>query len=154
MGYLMGFVLFVFGVPAIMWLFSASFAFSVKRTAVFVAMAVIGLGLSVWSIVHMRNVGKGNPMDAFNHEVAPRTSELMADGPYAICRNPMLLGILMYYLGVVVLLWSVGSALAFAAYALIMSVQVSFEEKRLEKDFGEAYVRYRGKTRRLVPFVW
>ena len=150
----MGFALFVLGVPTIMWLTSGPFEFSATRTAAFAALAVIGLGLSVWSIVHMRNVGKGNPMDAFNHEVAPRTSELMTDGPYAICRNPMLLGILIYYLGVIVLLWSVGSALVFAAYALIMSVQVHFEEKRLEKDFGEAYVRYKGKTKRLIPFVW
>ncbi len=150
----MGFALFVLGVPAIMWLASGPFEFSAARGAAFATLAVIGLGLSVWSIVHMRNVGKGNPMDAFNHEVAPRTSELMTDGPYAICRNPMLLGILIYYLGVIVLLWSVGSALVFAAYALIMSVQVLFEEKRLEKDFGEAYVRYKGKTKRLIPFVW
>ena len=154
MGYLMGFVLFVLGVPAVMWLASASVEFSVTRTAVFAVLAVIGLGLSIWSIVYMRNVGKGNPMDAFNHEVAPRTSELMIDGPYAICRNPMLLGILIYYLGVVVFLWSLGSVFVFVAYALIMSVQVFFEERRLEKDFGEAYVRYKGRTKRLIPFVW
>ena len=150
----MGFMLFVLGVPTIMWLATGSFEFSVTRTAVFVVLAVIGLGLSIWSIVYMRNVGKGNPMDAFNHEVAPRTSKLMVDGPYAICRNPMLLGVLIYYLGIVVLLWSVGSVIVFVVYMLIMSVQVFFEEKRLEKDFGEEYVRYKEKTKRLIPFVW
>lgn len=150
----MGFMLFVLGMPTIMWLATGSFEFSVTRTAVFVVLAVIGLGLSIWSIVYMRNVGKGNPMDAFNHEVAPRTSKLMVDGPYAICRNPMLLGVLIYYLGIVVLLWSVGSVIVFVVYMLIMSVQVFFEEKRLEKDFGEEYVRYKEKTKRLIPFVW
>lgn len=34
-----------------------------------------------------------------------------------------------------------------------MSVQVFFEEKRLERDFGEAYVRYKGKTKQPIPFV-
>lgn len=153
-GYLIGFALFVLGVPAIMWLVSGSFEFSTTRAVASVILAAIGLGLSICSIVHMKNVGKGNPMDAFNHEVAPRTSELMTDGPYAICRNPMLLGILVYYLGVVVFLWSIGSALVFAAYALIMSIQVFFEEKRLERDFGDAYARYKKKTKRLIPFVW
>ena len=32
-----------------------------------------GLTLSVWTIAYMKLRGKGNPMDAFGHEVAPRT---------------------------------------------------------------------------------
>ena len=40
-----------------------------------------GLSLSIWSIVHMKRVGEGNPFDAYNHEVAPRTKHLMTDGP-------------------------------------------------------------------------
>lgn len=153
-GYLIGFALFVVLVPAIMWLVSGTVAFTAARTAVFAVLAVAGLGLSIWSIVYMRNVGKGNPMDAFNHEVAPRTIELMTEGPYAICRNPMLLGVLVYYLGVVILLGSAGAAIVFVIYVLIMSIQVHFEEKRLEADFGEAYARYKRKTKRIIPFVW
>ncbi len=153
-GYLIGFVLFVVLVPAIMWLVSGDVEFGVARTIVFVILAVAGIGLSIWSIVYMRNVGKGNPMDAFNHEVAPRTSELMTDGPYAICRNPMLLGVLVYYLGVVIALASLGSALVFVAYALIMALQVAREEKRLEEDFGDAYLEYKRNTKRIIPFVW
>lgn len=70
-GYLIGFVLFVVLVPAIMRFASGHVEFSMARTVIFVVLAIIGLGLSIWSIVYMRNVGKGNPMDAFNHEVAP-----------------------------------------------------------------------------------
>ena len=62
------------------------------RLLILIILAIIGIGLSIWSIVYMKNVGGGNPFDAFNHEVAPRTSSLMTDGPYGICRNPMLLG--------------------------------------------------------------
>ena len=153
-GYLIGFVLFVVLVPAIMWLVSGDVEFGAARTTVFVILAVAGIGLSIWSIVYMKNVGKGNPMDAFNHEVAPRTSELMTDGPYAICRNPMLLGVLVYYLGVVIALASLGSALVFVAYALIMALQVAREEKRLEEDFGDAYLEYKRNTKRIIPFVW
>lgn len=153
-GYLMGFTLFVVAVPAIMWLVSDGIRWDAARTAVFAIMAISGLALSIWSIVYMRNVGKGNPMDAFNHEVAPRTSQLMTDGPYAICRNPMLLGVLIYYLGVVILLSSAKAALVFVIYALLMSLQVRSEEKRLEKDFGKQYDDYRERTKRLIPFVW
>lgn len=153
-GYLIGFVLFVVLVPVVMWLASGRVELSMARTAVFVVLAVIGLGLSIWSIVYMRSVGKGNPMDAFNHEVAPRTSELMTEGPYAICRNPMLLGVILYYLGFVILLGSAGAAVVLAVYVLVMSFQVVSEEKRLERDFGEEYERYKRKTKRIIPFVW
>ena len=153
-GYLIGFILFVVLVPSIMRGVSGDVHFSVLRFIIFAILAVGGLSLSVWSIVHMRLVGKGNPMDAFNHEVAPRTSELMTDGPYAICRNPMLLGVLIYYLGVVILLASWQALLVFVAYVLIMAFQVSREEKRLEQDFGEAYAEYKRSTKRLIPFVW
>ena len=153
-GYLMGFVLFVVFVPAVMWLASGEVHLTVPRILVFAILSLVGLSFSIWSIVYMRNVGKGNPMDAFNHEIAPRTSELMTDGPYAICRNPMLLGVLVYYLGVVILLASAGATIVFIAFMLIMMVQVSREEKRLEEDFGEAYSSYRRATKRLIPFLW
>lgn len=153
-GYLIGFALFVVLIPAIMWFASGQVEFSMARTVAFIVLATVGLGLSIWSIVYMKNVGKGNPMDAFNHEVAPRTSELMTDGPYAICRNPMLLGVILYYLGFAILLWSAGAAIVFVAYVLIMSFQVASEEKRLEKDFGEEYTRYKRKTKRIIPFIW
>ena len=153
-GYLIGFALFVVLVPAVMWWVSGTVELSRARVAIFAVLAAAGLSLSVWSIAYMRRVGKGNPMDAFNHEVAPRTSQLMTDGPYAICRNPMLLGVLLYYLGFVILLASVKAALVLVAYAAIMSVQVRAEERRLEADFGEAYLAYKSRTKRLIPFVW
>ena len=92
-GYLMGLILFVILIPLIMWKFSGEVHPNAARLICLGVMAAIGMGLSIWSIIYMKNVGEGNPMDAFNHEVAPRTVNLMTDGPYRICRNPMLLGV-------------------------------------------------------------
>ena len=78
----------------------------------------------------------------------------MIDGSYKICCNPMLLGVLVYYGGIVVCLHTWQAAAIFASFFAIMAVQVSREEKRLEKDFGDAYRDYKKKTRRLIPFVW
>jgi protein-S-isoprenylcysteine O-methyltransferase Ste14 len=93
-------------------------------------------------------------MDAFNHEVAPRTLNLMTDGPYSICRNPMLLGVVIYYLGLLILLGSWKAGVIFVVWFAVMMVQVNREEKRLESDFGEEYLTYRRRTRKLVPFLW
>ena len=99
-------------------------------------------------------VGKGNPMDAFNHEIAPRTRELMTRGPYRICRNPMLLGVFIYYAGILICLRSWQATVIFAAFFAIMMLQVSKEEKRLEQDFGDDYREYKKKTKKLIPFIW
>ena len=78
----------------------------------------------------------------------------MTDGPYRICRNPMLLGVFIYYLGIVIFLHSWQSVVIFVLYIAIMMVQVSREEKRLEEDFGEAYRDYKKTTKKLIPYIW
>lgn len=109
---------------------------------------VVGLFLSIWSIVYMRRMGKGNPMDAFGHEVAPRTKHLMTDGPYRLSRNPMLTGTFVYLAGICIWLWTWQAAVVFAVFIVIMLIQVRTEEKRLREDFGEEYEEYCKRTRR------
>ena len=95
LGYFLGFAIFIVGIPALMWLVSGMPAIASIPTGRLILSALIamaGLSLSVWSIVYMKSVGKGNPFDAMGHEVAPRTKHLMTDGPYRLSRNPMLSG--------------------------------------------------------------
>ena len=154
-GYVLGGLMFVVIVPAVMWLASLMpdvYIGSVWRIVVSVVLAVVGLSLSVWSIVYMRRKGDGNPMDAFGHEVAPRTRHLMTNGPYRLSRNPMLTGSFVYYAGVCVWLWTWQSLLVFVAFIAIMLVQVYTEEKRLRSDFGEEYDAYCQRTGKFLPF--
>ena len=153
-GYIMGLALFVILIPYIMWKLSGDIHPGMAQTLILAILALLGIGLSIWSIVYMRLVGRGNPMDAFNHEVAPRTSQLMTRGPYAICRNPMLLGVFIYYLGMLIYCWSWKAAAVFALYVIIMMVQVNREEQRLEQDFGDAYREYKARTKKIIPFLW
>ena len=134
-GYLLGLIIFIIGIPYVMYLASGSpnlAEISLMRLLILIILAIIGIGLSIWSIVYMKNVGGGNPFDAFNHEVAPRTSSLMTDGPYGICRNPMLLGVFIYHIGVLI-------------------VQVKKEEQRLKIDFGKDYEEYVKNSNRFFP---
>ena len=139
-GYALGFVLFVVLLPAVMWLCSGLPALAtanVVNIVIAACLAVTGLALSIWAIVYMRRVGDGNPMDAFGHEVAPRTRHLMTDGPYRLSRNPMLTGIFIYLIGCCVLLWSWQSVAVFVVFVVIMLIQVRTEERRLRRDFGD-----------------
>ena len=150
-GYLLGALLFVALVPTVMWLVSSSPVLGhigATKAIVTGLLMIGGLSLSVWTIVYMRLRGKGNPMDAFGHEVAPRTQHLMTDGPYRINRNPMLTGTLLYLAGWTVWLWTWQACVVWVAFFAIMFVQVLSEERRLRRDFGEEYETYRRKRRR------
>ena len=151
-GYLLGLLIFVIGIPALMWWGSGRpFPYvpdTLIRYMVAALYAIGGLGLSIYSIVYMRVVGKGNPFDAYNHEVAPRTRHLMTEGPYRLCRNPMLVGIYLYDIGVLVWLWTALPLLVFLVEVILLTLQVRCEEKRLEKDFGQEYLDYKQRVGR------
>jgi len=152
-GYLLGFGIFIVGIPALMWLVAGMPApadLPVGRIYLAGVIGLIGLGLSVWSIAYMKRVGKGNPFDAMGHEVAPRTRHLMTEGPYRLSRNPMLSGTYLYYIGVLIALWNWWSLLVFAVIASVMMLQVRSEEKRLEADFGQEYLDYKKRTGRFI----
>ena len=151
-GYLLGLLIFVIGIPALMWWVSERpFPYvpdSLIRCVVAALFAVAGLALSIYSIVYMRIVGKGTPFDAYNHEVAPRTRHLMTEGPYRLCRNPMLVGIYLYDVGILIWLWSFLPLLIFVGEVILLTMQVESEEKRLEKDFGQEYLDYKQRVGR------
>ena len=151
LGYVLGGVLFVGLMPAVMWLASGMPALEhigALRASITGVLMIGGLSLSVWTIIYMKRQGKGNPMDAFGHEVAPRTQHLMVAGPYRINRNPMLTGTLTYLAGAVVWLWSWQAVAVWVAFFCIMFVQVLSEERRLRRDFGAEYEEYCRHSRR------
>ena len=151
LGYVLGGVLFVGLIPAIMWFASGRPELEhigALRASVTGLLIIGGLSLSVWTIIYMKRRGKGNPMDAFGHEVAPRTQHLMTDGPYRINRNPMLTGTLIYLAGTAVWLWTWQAVLVWMLFFCIMFVQVVSEERRLLRDFGTEYEDYCKHSRR------
>ena len=153
LGYFLGFAIFIVGIPVLMWLAAGMPALAdipVARLYLAIIIALAGLALSIWSIVYMKRIGKGNPFDAMGHEVAPRTRNLMTDGPYRLNRNPMLSGTFLYYTGILLALWRWWPLVIFAVVASLMMLQVRSEEKRLEADFGQEYLDYKKRTRRFI----
>ena len=152
-GYILGFLVFVAGIPALMWWVSGRpFPWAPTRLWALPAILLMipCMALCIWSIIHMKKVGEGNPFDAYNHELAPRTKYLMTDGPYNFTRTPMLVGIYIYDIGVVFWLQSGWPLLVFAAEIVLLTLQVRSEEKRLEKDFGADYRAYKESVPRYL----
>lgn len=112
------------------------------------AAPLLGVGFTfmVWAAWAQWSVGKGTPVP-----VVP-TQRLVVVGPYRYCRNPMLLGLTLYYIGIS-LLASSPACLAFTALVAVVSVAYIklVEERELELRFGEEYLRYKERTPFVIP---
>ena len=104
----------------------------------------IGASLGVWSVRTFRRL----QTPVFPMHPA---SALADDGPYALTRNPMYLGLAVVYLGVALLsnaLWP----LLFLPEAIVLThlFAIRREEAYLASEFGDAYAAYRARVRRWV----
>jgi protein-S-isoprenylcysteine O-methyltransferase Ste14 len=107
-------------------------------------LAVVGFALGFWAIVAQLDRGRGTPLP-----VMP-TQELLTDGPFRYCRNPMTLGTILAYLGIAVAAGTIaGTAFVLGLAALLIVYLKRLEEGELAERFGEAYQAYR----REVPFI-
>jgi protein-S-isoprenylcysteine O-methyltransferase Ste14 len=79
------------------------------------------------------------------------TTAICVDGPYAYTRNPMYLGMLLFYVGLAVLLNSLWilAVLPFVLAVMTWGV-IQREERYLERKFGSVYLDYEAAVRRWV----
>lgn len=107
---------------------------------------VFGLLFSVWSGFAQFRIGRGTPVP-----VIP-TQKLVTTGPYALCRNPMLLGSVVYYSGISLWLNSLSAVIITASFLLCSIAYIKLiEEKELEARFGKEYEEYKRKVPFLIP---
>ncbi len=105
-------------------------------SAAFAAWAMWSLGRSY-----------GIRMDIFDGH------SLKTDGPYALVRHPMYLGIVLFHLGASLALESPLLLAVTALYVVPFTViRIAAEEKVLREAFGERYLRYAERVRALIPF--
>ncbi|HXW36456.1 MAG TPA: isoprenylcysteine carboxylmethyltransferase family protein [Nitrososphaerales archaeon] len=77
------------------------------------------------------------------------STTLVTWGPYRFSRNPMYLGLLLFFIGISFVslsLWSIIPLLAVVCY--LNWVEIPGEERQLAGAFGEAYEDYRRRVRR------
>lgn len=160
-GYLAGFSIFVAGIPFGLYLISTSLdrylpinliAGARLRTVISLLIAGVGIIFILWSNLWLFFVGKGGPADWFGTQISPRSQHLVISGPYRYTRNPMMFGALSFYLGLAVFFNSAICLGLVAALSVGASIYLkTVEEKRLLRDFGDAYEQYRKSVSMLVP---
>jgi protein-S-isoprenylcysteine O-methyltransferase Ste14 len=107
-------------------------------------LMVLGFTLGFWSVIIQLTRGRGTPLP-----VMP-TKELLTEGPFRYCRNPMTLGTILAYLGIGVGVGTIaGTALVLGLAGSLLVYLKRLEEGELAERFGEAYLAYK----REVPFI-
>jgi protein-S-isoprenylcysteine O-methyltransferase Ste14 len=109
-----------------------------------IGFGVAGIGLIVWA---MRTLVKNGT----TYLPAAATSALVTTGPFARFRNPIYLGDTLVLLGTAEItksIWFVAAAFIFGV--LVTILQIIPEERYLERQFGDAYLDYKSRTRRWI----
>jgi protein-S-isoprenylcysteine O-methyltransferase Ste14 len=76
---------------------------------------------------------------------------LVTDGPYAIVRHPIYLGVILFALGTAGVWNSVAVAGLAVALTICFAVQLRIEEQIFAAHFGSAYEEYRRRVPALLP---
>jgi len=150
-----GSIVFLFVLPLILFaivglaLEPRTFAFVPRAIEWIFAPVVIAVGLFfvAWSAWTQWTIGRGTPAP-----FAP-TQHLVVSGPYKLCRNPIELGAIVYYLGIGTIFG--GTTFGIVCMALGFVIGSTYhrfvEEKELRARFGEEYENYRKITPFLIP---
>ena len=86
------------------------------------------------------------------HIAGRKDAELVTEGPFSICRNPLYLFSLCAFLGVGLSFESLVATAAFAAlFCLTHLPAIRREERNLAARFGDAYGSYVNRVPRLMP---
>jgi protein-S-isoprenylcysteine O-methyltransferase Ste14 len=122
-------------------------SFRIVQITIGIFSLAFGFFLLIWSAVSLFGPGKGTPVP-----LAP-TRKLIVDGPFRICRNPMLFGATIYYFALGTLFVSIATGLIVFFLSLILGAGYNkfIEEKELEARFGEEYGEYKRRTPFLIP---
>jgi len=129
------------------WLTCLHFSPPLWSTVLAWAIMFAGWFLSFWPVISFFST-RGTPVP-FNPP-----PKLITSGLYSCVRNPMLLGLFIFMLGLGVLLGSL--SLIFIFTPLFVAINVFYikaiEEKEMEKKFGREYLEYKKRVPMFFPW--
>ncbi len=118
------------------------------EVAIVITSLTLGAYFILATIYTQWKVGLGTP--ALN---AP-TKKLITSGPFKLCRNPLQLSGMLYYLGIGTWVNTIITGLFSLVVALVWGIAYhkGIEEKELQLRFGKEYEEYKKGTPFLIPF--
>ena len=131
------------------------FSFALSGTAMWpswvyypgILLMVLGIALRQWSMAVLGSF--------FSGTVGVQEGQKVVDtGPYRLVRHPSYTGGLLIFAGMGLALQSWGAILLIVLiFGLAFGYRIYVEEKVLVSEFGEEYVEYAKRTKRLIPYI-
>jgi len=117
---------------------------------IFIGLLSVGFGffIGLWTIILFMKA-KGTPVPLNPPQ------KLITTGPYALVRNPMLIGWFGILFGIGFFINSISLTFIFTPAFLVLNIIYlkKIEEKELEKRFGEEYLRYKKEIPMFIPKI-
>ncbi|GAA4037776.1 protein-S-isoprenylcysteine O-methyltransferase [Sphingomonas rosea] len=112
-------------------------------------LVLLLIGASLWLVLSaFRVMGEEWALVARTREA----HRLVTNGPFALVRNPIYLGLLLYLGGMAVALgYERHLPFALVAFAVGTAIRVQAEERLLRARFGGAYDAYAARVKRIIP---
>ncbi len=85
--------------------------------------------------------------------VVKEDHRLITRGVYRLARHPIYLGVLIAAIGIPVYASSLYGLLVMLVLIPLILNRIRIEERMLTEQFGDAYLKYRQTTSKLLPFV-
>lgn len=108
------------------------------------SVLLMGFG-TVWTAYAQISMGK-----SWRIGIPSEAPPLRTDGPFALSRNPIFLGMLAFVLGMTLWSPSVVTVTLLVASYISIEIQIRGEESFLERMHGEAYRAYKQRVRRWI----
>ena len=113
-----------------------------------VVLFAAGLIFRWWAIV---TLGRFFTVDV----TIEKDHELVERGPFRLVRHPSYTGVLLAFVGWAFTLRNWGAILVVLVPIFVAFVRrMNVEEEALQRALGDKYAAYKGRTKRLVPFLY
>jgi len=80
--------------------------------------------------------------------------KLITNGPYRFIRHPIYLGEILYFLSIPMIFGSIYGFFVMLALIPMLLHRIGVEEKVLISKFGQEYIEYTQKTKKLIPCIY
>ena len=110
------------------------------------ALTAIGIAFAIWARFWIGSNWSGRITIKQDHQ-------LIQNGPYAIVRHPIYSGVLLAFVGTVLIHGELAGLLGLAFAIFGWSLKLHLEEVFMVQQFGNVYLDYKRRVKALIPFV-
>lgn len=125
------------------FLFKSLFSFKITG----VVLTVLGLTGAIWARIYLGTNWSG-------YVTYKENQELVTAGPYRFVRHPIYASMILMFIGTILFYGVLFISVFFLIAAVNFIFRTKQEEKIMKKLFGERYLDYMKRTKRLIPWIY